>query len=304
MKNSILITGGSGLLALNWAFLMKHQYNIYLAVHNRMVSMEHVNTCILNLESFQDICQFICDNCIDLVVHTAAMTSVERCESDIQGSYQSNVFITRNIAEACRQFGVKLIHISTDHLYDGSTSFVDEKETVCPLNNYARTKAEAEVVVSTLCPTAIIARTNFFGWGPPYRQSFSDSILNSLRHGKPINLFSDSYFTPILMESLIILLHELVDLGASGIFNVVGDDRISKFEFGLLLASTFKLDTYLVKSGLLSRRSDLVSRPLDMSLSNKKLCETIGRKIGGIDFFLARLKLQKDLNFYSQVQFS
>ena len=66
-------------------------------------------------------------------------------------------------------------------------------------------------------------------------------VINHLRAGKKISLFKDIYYTPILVEPLVDTVHELVQRKASGIFNVVGDDRISKYDFGLKLAREFNL---------------------------------------------------------------
>jgi dTDP-4-dehydrorhamnose reductase len=217
------------------------------------------------------------------------MTSVEGCEIDPDLAVHINAEIAGNVAIACAKRGVKLVYISTDHLFNGKTPLSSESSPVCPLNTYGRTKAEGEKRVLNACPDALILRTNFFGWGPTYRKSFSDLIVESLRKKQQIKLFTDVFFTPIIMPSLIQAAHELCEINATGILNLVGDERISKHEFGVRLAKAFGLDVGNILAIRLADRTDLVKRPFDLSLSNRKVCQLLGRPIGDVNSHITQL---------------
>ena len=118
-------------------------------------------------------------------------------------------------------------------------------------------------------------------------------VINHLRAGKKISLFKDIYYTPMLVESLVYAVHELVHKKAKGIFNIVGDDRISKHDFGLRLAREFNLDNALIDEGKIIDNPSLVNRPHDMSLSNQKISNYLGRKMGGLDEHILKLKTQE-----------
>jgi dTDP-4-dehydrorhamnose reductase len=231
----------------------------------------------------------------DFVVHTAGLADVERCELDPNLAFYLNVQLAKNISIACSEIEIPLIHISTDHLFDGNTSFVEEDALVSPINVYAKTKGEAEIQVLKQYPKALVIRTNFYGWGTSYKKSFSDLVICSLREKKNITLFCDVFYTPILIEKLVLISHELIKVNASGIFNVVSDDRISKYNFGLMVASKFSLDASLIHKTQISTNKSLVKRPLDMSLSNKKVSEFLNKKIGGLEEHLFILKGQEQL---------
>lgn len=293
MKPGIFITGGAGLLAVNWAAVVGRRYAVTLGLHERRIVMGGAECCVVSLNSIEAIAAAIRRARAAMVVHSAAMTSVDACEAAPGAAYHVNVEIARNVAVACNLLGVKLVHISTDHVFDGTCAMLDERAVIAPINVYAHTKAAGEAAVLDACPSTIVARTNFFGWGLPHRKSFSDTIIDSLRAGREISLFTDAYFTPILMGPLIDAAHDLVDACASGIFHIVGDERISKYDFGLRIAHTFGLDDGLIKPALLSDRTDLTRRPLDMSLDNRKLRAVVGRDIGGVDFHLACLRQQE-----------
>jgi dTDP-4-dehydrorhamnose reductase len=104
------------------------------------------------------------------------------------------------------------------------------------------------------------------------------------------------------VEPVVQAVHDLVDLKASGIFHVVGDERISKYEFGLKLAQEFNLATTLLKPGYIADQSMLALRPHDMSLSNQKICKLLGRKLGGVDAHIAKLHQQEQNGLAQELQ--
>jgi dTDP-4-dehydrorhamnose reductase len=302
MKESLLITGGTGLLGRNWALAMRDRFAVVLGTHERDVRVPGAGTQRLNLASRDDLRRAIDSTKATVLIHAAGMTNVEACERDPALARHVNVELSRNVADVCASSGVALVHISTDHLFASPREFVSETEPVEPVNVYARTKADAEIEVQQGNPAALVVRTNFFGWGPPYRRSFSDIIVQALRARTPCTLFSDVFFTPILMEKLIGAVHELMELRAAGVFNVVGDERISKYEFGRRIAAFLQLDDGVLESGQLADRRDLAPRPREMSLSNDKLRRALGRGIGGLDEQLQRLFLQERQGLAREVQ--
>jgi len=290
MKKKVLLTGGSGLLAVNWAVLINKFFFVTSILHERIISIPNIQTCVTPLDSLKE-CLSIFENINpDIVIHTAAITNIEKCENDPLLAKKINVDLAKNIAIACNELNIKLVHISTDHLFSGLHSMSSEESTPSPQNIYACTKHDAEVQVQENCSDALIIRTNFYGWGTSYRSSFSDFIICSLRARKMITLYSNVFYSPILIESLVFAVHELLDINKDGIFNIGGGDRISKYEFGYKIAETFSLDADLIKAGSLTEKINSVIRPLDMSLSNDKICKVLKREVGFIDNDIIKLK--------------
>lgn len=287
---NILFTGGSGLLAVSWARQIGNLHEVTIGLHQREVNLPSVRSILLNLESVDDIRKVLDKFSIDIVIHTAAISNIELCESQPELARHVNVQLTKNVAHASKLHGSKLIHISTDHLYDGRSEMRQEDDLLSPLNMYGKTKAESESIVSDLCPGGLIVRTNFYGWGTSYRKSFSDQIILSLRSGIKIHLFEDVFYTPILISILVDTVHQLMLKNYSGIFNIVGDQRISKYEFGKLVAKEFNLDSSLILRSQLSKRGDLVTRPLDMSLTNRKVTQALGLQMGSVGSHLTLFK--------------
>lgn len=290
MPMRVLITGGSGLLGLNWASGIKNSHDVVLGLHQRAIQLTGVATHPLSLESVDSFLEDLDLIRPDYVIHTVGLASVELCEEKPDLAYHVNVDLARHVAQACALRGIRLAHISTDHLFRGDRALLDEEAVVFPINAYGKTKAEAEVRVQDVCPTALVIRTNFYGWGPSYRQSFSDWLLSSLRMRRPIPAFNDIFYTPIYIGRLVQIVHQLFEGCATGTFNVVGDDRVSKYQFAMQLASIFDLDRTLISSVSVRSQNNRIVRPKDMSLSNKKVTKELNINVGGIKEHLSLMQ--------------
>lgn len=302
MLKRVLITGGSGLLALNWALAMRNCCEITLGLHSRKISLAGTKAKKINLESVDRLSRQLQEIDCQVVIHAAGLANVEQCESAPACAQYINVTLASNVAHACSKLGIQLVHISTDHLFSGRERLLTEEWPISPINVYGKTKAEAEFRVQEIYPKALVIRTNFYGWGASYRHSFSDTILKNLQLGREIMLFQDVFFTPILIENLAKAVHQLIDLKVSGIFNVVGNDRLSKYEFGCSIAKKFELDSSKIFPSLLADQIKLTQRPSDMSLSNRKLEKYLGRSVGGVQDHLTALYQQHETNIFQELQ--
>lgn len=289
-RPKLLVTGGSGLLALNWAACMADRFDVVLIQHRRKVRVAFAHTQLAELADLSEVSALMADHAPDIVVHAAALSNVEHCEMDPDRAFRINADMAGHVAAAARASGARTIYISTDHLSDGCAAMLRETDPVQPLNVYAASKLAGEAAVQAADPDALILRTNFFGWGPAYRSSFSDHILRALRAGRGPALFEDVFFTPILMDDLIETAHSLCDHAATGVFNVAGDTRLSKHAFGLHLAETFGLDSRRITATRLADRTDLAKRPLDMSLDTTRLVGVLGGHSAPLTAGLVRLR--------------
>lgn len=290
----VVITGGSGLLAVNWACAVRDHWDVILGTHLHSVQLAGTTSCKLYLEDPGQLGRQLDQLSPDLIVHTAGLTNVDRCEEDPGLARIANAEIARNMARAATSKGINLIYISTDHLFAGDRSFYREDDLPQPLNEYGHSKLLAEEWVLQACPQALVVRTNFFGWGLAKRQSFSDWIICNLRAGKPLSLFDDVYFTPVLVDALALAAHELAACGTSGIFNLVGDERISKYEFALQLVKHFALPADLICREHVAHANLRARRPRDMSLDNTKARNVLGRTLGSLDEHLLALRVQEE----------
>ena len=287
----IFITGISGLLGLNAALQLKDRHDVSGGYLTHPIRVADVSAYPVDLSEAVAVEKIFKAKRPEVVLHTAGLTNVDACEANPAEAKRLHVEATRHVARAAQRAGAKLVHISTDHLSDGTGKFITEQSAPAPLNEYARTKWQAEQAAVKECPGALIIRTNFFGWGTPVKKSFSDWILDGLRSGRTLTLFQDVYISPLLINDLVDVIEELVQRKESGIFNVASRDRISKYEFGMRLAKVFELlrpDSFL--PGRFRLAALPANRPLDMSLDTNKVTTVLGRAMPSVEDALQELK--------------
>lgn len=286
----VLITGVSGLLGLNMALIARERAQVTGCYRRHPVRIEGVDAFAADLTQPGMLDALFDRVQPEIVVHTVGLTSVDGCEADPALARQLNVDVAADVARRAARPGVRLVHLSSDHVFAGTSAWHEEGEALQPLNVYAQTKADAERAVFAHCPDALVIRTNFFGWGPPQRPSFSDWILAALRRGDELRMFTDVFFTPMLINDLAEVLFELVARGVSGIYHVAGAERLSKFEFAKRLAAAFGLSDANIRSAVLETAGLRAARPKDMSLRTDKVARLVARPMPPVAEGMVRLR--------------
>ncbi len=230
------------------------------------------------LDEFGAITALVRESKPDVVAYLAGITSVDQCEVEEYRARHLHAEVPAAIAEAVRG-RAQFIYVSTDHLWDGTKSFLTEEEPLHPLNVYARTKALGERLVVEANPAALLLRTNFFGVGRPWRQSLSDWMLVRLQVGEPFDAFVDAWFTPISVPLLCRSIVIAVGRGLTGVYHLCGAERLTKHEFALRLGAWHALATNNVREGHLSAAPLKAPRPADMSLSTAKFARAVGMEL-------------------------
>lgn len=286
MKN-ILFYGGASLLSSMWINYWHSRYNLFLGLNNRWIEYDFAKSIRISndMSKIQDT---LFNNKIDVIINCAGITNVEECEENPDKAKIINGVLPGSLAKICSDLKIKLIHISTDHLYDGLSKMVDEDATLCPVNEYGKSKAYGDYQVIKNNNDALIIRTNFFGEGPAHKKSFSDRIIHSLINGQKIYLFDNVFYTPIHAFELADSVENLINIGTSGVINIACDERITKYDFGLMISNKFNLDKKLIKPIKIEYKKDLALRPKDMSLSNNKLKALIKKN---------RISINDQINF-------
>ena len=302
MKKKILITGGSGLLGVNWAFHTLEKFDVVLALHNKKITINNVRCIDLDLSNIDKLTSTLSNESPDIIIHTAGLTNIEEIEKVQSLVEDTNYNLTTNLASACSILSLKLVFISSDQVFNGSVKYASEDTEVNPLNFYGLSKANSEKYLLLHCPNSLIIRTNFYGWGTKYRKSFSDRIIESLRRGERIKLFYDVIYTPVLIDTLIEFSHDLATQEATGIFHIASNDRISKYHFGLLLADCFGLDTDLIIPISFDSMSHLAPRPKEMSLSNGKVISFLRKNVGTTIEHIHKLQLQENMKCFREIR--
>jgi dTDP-4-dehydrorhamnose reductase len=293
LKKKILILGGSSLISVNIAYFFKRSYDLYLACNSKKPLIENTKSFFTSFKK-KNLISLLKKIHPSIVIISLANTNIEDCEKFKRKTKLINYEIVKIIVDLSKIYKFKIIFFSTDQVYSGNENNSNENNSLLPLNYYAKTKILSEKYIQKNIKNSLILRTNFFGYGPKYRNSFSDSILNSYEKKITKSYFVDNKFSSIYMPYLAKILNQLINKNCKGIFNLCSSDSLSKYDFAYYLLKKFKPKVKYIKKSYLKSNIALVNRPLNMSMSNKKLLKKINLKIPLIKNQI--LKMRKDHN--------
>jgi len=178
----------------------------------------------------------------------AASTWVDGCEADEESTVHVNAVAPALVAQVAATFGVKVVLFSTDYVFDGRCGPYLETDDVCPVNVYGRSKLKAEELISDVCPSALIIRTTVVYGPEDAGKNFAYHICTRLSQGETVQCITDQFTTPTYNRDLAEMAVRLVNEDCSGIYNCVGDERMNRHEFAVILAEELGYDTRLVES--------------------------------------------------------
>jgi dTDP-4-dehydrorhamnose reductase len=183
----------------------------------------------------------------------------------------------RNLARASAAAGAVHILLSTDNVFDGCQGWYGEEDPVSPVHAYGKAKAAAEELVLRLAHHPVVIRTSLVCGLEPLDPR-SRWVVDALRGGEPIQLFTDEFRCPIWVDDLVAAIVELSEGSYRGILHVVGPERHSRYEIGAMLAAWLGLDRKPLVPAL-ACRTDL-RRTLDGSLATGRARRVLSRMPG------------------------
>jgi dTDP-4-dehydrorhamnose reductase len=276
----ILVTGASGLLGINLALTSQaHGYDITGITLEEGIRETPFGLHRLDLTQPGVIQQVIEDIHPDVIINCVALTDVDRCEQIPDDARRVNALIPEVLARETAGRAIKLVHISTDAVFDGKRGNYTETDPVSPQNVYAATKHAGETAVLGIDPEALVCRVNFYGWSISGRRSLAEWFFNKFSSGESVKGFTDAIFSPLLATDLAGILLKLIELGSHGLFHVVNSQSISKYEFGLALAEQFGFHRQLISPASLQDAGLKAARSPNLNLDPSKLIREIGESM-------------------------
>lgn len=296
----ILVTGSNGLLGqkIVYACLGKYKNQVELVAtargNNRLIEQNGYLYQPMDISNHANVLEVIEMHKPEIVIHAAAMTNVDACESDKEGCLQNNVHAVQFIVDACNKFGAHLVHVSTDFIFDGLNGPYTEDAEPNPVSYYGWSKAEAEKIVKESSNSWAILRT-ILVYGVADHMSRSNVVLwakSALEKGSPINVVDDQYRMPTLAEDLAEGCLLAATKKANGVFNISGPDYMNIFELVSRVADYFGLDKSIVQRTDSSGLNQPAKRPPRTGFDLTKSRSTLGYNPHSFEEGLAILEEQ------------
>lgn len=277
----ILVTGSNGLLGQKLVTLLQQKGNVQLIATARSASVQqiaHGEFHLLDVTDKKQVDAVVASTKPEVIIHTAAMTQVDECETKREACMLNNVTAVEYLVEACREHNIHLVHVSTDFIFDGTAGPLDETAKPHPVNFYGESKLAAEKVIQNSSISWSILRTVLV-YGITNDLSRSNIVLwvkRSLEEGKNISVVNDQWRTPTLAEDLAMGCYLAGIKKATGIFNISGKDFITPFDIAMKTAEFFKLDPTLIKATDSTQFKQPARRPLKTGFIIDKAKKELG----------------------------
>lgn len=268
----ILVTGCNGQLGREMHAVLERQ-------HPHAALYTDIDT--LDLCDAEGVDRFIVDNGITHVINCAAYTAVDRAETDSFNCARANVDAVTNLARAAARHGVKIIHISTDYVFDGK-SYVPYKEEcgVNPQSIYGVTKRKGESVLLSLCPDAVIIRTAWL-YSAFGSSNFVRTMLRLGREKSEIGVVYDQVGSPTNAADLAVAILAVLDAKTwmPGVYHFTNEGVCSWYDFAKAIHRIAGIKDCKVRPILTAEYPTAAVRPPYSVLDKNKIKLTFGLDI-------------------------
>ena len=237
------------------------------------------------------------------VIHCAALTDVEACESNPELAFTMNGTVSGQVAAAAAAVDAGIVYVSTDSLWSTPGPH-REDDIAAPPNMYARSKLLGEGAVRGANAKSLVIRTNIFGWNLGRRRMLAGWILAQLESGHDIPGFVDVTFNPLLANDLADMLIELTDRNTTGLYHVASSETTTKHAFAALLATEFGYDPSRVKRASIEDVASRAFRPRNSTLAIGRISSLMGRPMPSIVDGVRRLRELRDAGYLDRLNAS
>jgi len=284
----ILVTGAYGQLGRSLSKNKNESIEFLRTGKNIPLGEKGIHLDILDRINLRDIINLWSP---DILINLAALTNVDFCEKNPFLAQEINAKGVKNI---CDFFHGKIIQISTDYVFNGEKGPYSENDKVAPLSVYGATKLEAEKIVMSHSSRNLILRANvLYDFHTQSKASFLNWVVNSLQRKKPIKVVNDQINNPTWTQSMAKIILSSIENNLNGIYHWGDSEFLSRYEFALKIARSYKLDTNLISPILTKELHQVAPRPLNSGLKADKILKVLNIHQPRIDDCLKKIILNK-----------
>lgn len=293
----LLVTGASGLLGSNLVIEASPRFDVIAVVHRNPLQFVDAEVRQADLTESATVRSLVREVNPDWIVHCAADTRIDELEEDPEEAYRSNTWMAKEVAVAAATNEARLLHISTDAVFDGRDGPYKESHEPAPCNVYASSKLKAENAVMEACGNALVARMVPFGWRPTANLSLAEWFYTNLSLGKSCPGFTDLFFSPVYATELARIFLHMLNEQLEGIYHIPGDTCLSKYDFGVRLAKTFGFNPELIVPTNSEGQIRTAKRPKRVCLDGEKIMQDLDLRLPSLAIGLAKFRADYENGF-------
>ena len=270
MNPRLLITGVSGFLGGKLARRAQGRFTVLGTWHRRQYNLPGVLQHRVEISS-QGFLELLIRLRPEIIIHTAALARPAEAEQNPELSRRVNVEPLRLLGAYGSKTGCRLIALSSDQVYEGTSPPYAETDPARPVNVYGRHKLEGEEILLSAYPEATVIRAPLLLGRPAFGgTSFSEWILGRFGTGGEIPLYVDQIRSAVSGETLAEGLLQCTTLSLPGVWNAGGVQAVSRLDVGRTLLEILGLDTGRLKPVEFSRLEDAPPAPLDITMDSRR----------------------------------
>ena len=272
-----LVTGSAGLIGSQIVKdLAEQNHTVFSCYHEDMP--KNGTPILLDLTNQEKIKQTIQNTKPDRIIHLAAMTNVDICESEQEIATILNAKSTETIAKEAANQHAFFVYVSTDYVFDGKQGMKKEDDITNPLGFYGKSKLEGELAINKLASNWCIARTSTPFGIHPKKKSFPIWVKENLESKKEIKVLTDQFTSPTYVPNLSKMLIEVATRQINGIIHLAGATRISRYDLAKIIADKLDLNCSLLIPAKTDQMNWKAQRPKDSSLDVSYATEILNEK--------------------------
>lgn len=281
----ILVTGSAGLVGRQVVKdLIEKNFDVY-SCYNVDEPEAGILT-KLDLSKKDEIVSTLHEIKPDAIIHLAALTDVDKCETQKELATIINTKSTEILAQESAKKQTFFVYLSTDYVFDGKVGLKNENDSPNPINFYGISKLAGEIAVKNFTSSHAIIRTSTPFGVHIKKKSFPLWVKENLESKKEIPVLCDQYTSPTFVPNLSKMLIEVTIKRIKGIIHLAGATRISRLEFAKMIARKLNLDETLLKSKKIEHADWIAKRPSDSSLDVSKARKILDNKPQEIEYSL------------------
>jgi dTDP-4-dehydrorhamnose reductase len=295
----ILLTGANGLLGQKTTELFRHEsahHLILTDLHENAFDPNGFDYFPMDITKKEEVKDAVKKYMPDIIINCAAFTNVDGCETERELSWKVNVDAVKHFIIASRINSTKIIHISTDYIFDGKSGNYSETSKPNPLSYYGKSKLAAEnALITSGIDCAIIRTMIIYGTGKNLRPNFAIWLINMLSENNTVRIVDDQFGMPTMVDDLGWALVKMVNLDKSGIYHICGSEYMNRHEFAVRLAGVFGYNENLIMPIKTSDLNQAAARPMNSSFILLKAETDLDIKTLNVTEGLNLLKVQLGL---------